>query len=55
MKYVALASKNTSELPALLADARTTDDILSVLRIVKDDKDLARSLSKTILSSTTAE
>lgn len=55
MKYVALASKNTSPLPALLEDARTTDDILSVLRIIKEDKDLARSLSKTILASTKAE
>jgi len=37
MNMVAEASKNTSKLPNLLKDARTTDQILSVLRIVGED------------------
>lgn len=44
MKYVAQASKNTSPLPELLAESKTTDDIKEVLRIVADEgnEDLAR-------------
>jgi hypothetical protein len=47
MKYVKQASKNTSKLPKLLEDARTTDDMKAVLRIVSEEgnEDLARKLS----------
>jgi hypothetical protein len=55
MKFVEQATKGTSGLPALLADARSTDEIESVLRIVADDKKLARALSQAILASTTGE
>jgi hypothetical protein len=37
MKYVAQASKNTSALPELLKDARTTDDMKAVLRIIGEE------------------
>jgi hypothetical protein len=42
MKYVAEASKNTSVLPDLLQDVRTSDDMRSVLRIVAENEELAR-------------
>jgi len=44
MKYVGQASKNTSPLPELLAESKTTDDIKEVLRIIADEgnEDLAR-------------
>jgi hypothetical protein len=44
MKYVAQASKNTSALPDLLKDARTTEDMKSVLRIISEEgnEELAR-------------
>jgi hypothetical protein len=47
MKYVALASKNTSPLPGLLAEARSSPEIEKVLRIAADPEngDLARQLS----------
>jgi hypothetical protein len=56
MKYVVEASKNTSPLPGLLADAKTTDDMTAVLRMVADpaNKDLARALAAGILASETA-
>jgi hypothetical protein len=57
MKYVGQASKNTSPLPELLAESKTTEDIKAVLRIVSEEgnEDLARQLAKEILASTTAE
>lgn len=54
MKYVERASKGTSTLPELLADAKTTDEIRSVLRIVAEDKKLARALAQAILAATSA-
>jgi hypothetical protein len=44
MKYVAQATKNTSPLPALLANSKTSDDMKAVLRIVSEEgnEDLAR-------------
>jgi hypothetical protein len=53
MKYVAQASKNTSPLPALLTEARTNDDMKTVLRIIGEpgNEDYARRLARKILAS----
>jgi hypothetical protein len=53
MKYVAQASKNTSPLPDLLKDSRTTDDIKAVLRIVSTEgnEEYALKLARKILAS----
>lgn len=47
MKYVAQASKNTSPLPDLLAESKTTKDIKDVLALVADPENgaLARQLA----------
>jgi hypothetical protein len=44
MKYVAQATKNTSTLPEVLSEARTSDEMESVLRIIREEgnEDLAR-------------
>jgi hypothetical protein len=44
MKYVAQATKNTSTLPQVLSEARTSDEMESVLRIIREEgnEDLAR-------------
>jgi cell pole-organizing protein PopZ len=63
MKYVAQATKNTSKLPGILAEAATSDDMKTVLEKIreKDDEDqyvnldMARELSKNILASTSAD
>jgi hypothetical protein len=55
MTYVNEATENTSPLPDLLKDATETDEMKSVLRIVKDNEDYAQDLAKAILKSKTAE
>jgi hypothetical protein len=57
MKYLGEATKNTSPLPALLSEARTSEEMDKVLRIIKEEgnEDIARRLSKAILESNTAD
>lgn len=45
------ASEGTSPLPALLAKLRSNDAMKSVLKVVADDKKLARKLAKKLLAA----
>jgi hypothetical protein len=49
------ATKGTSPLPALLADAKTNKDMQNVLKLASEDDELARGLAELLLASKTGK
>jgi hypothetical protein len=55
LRAIDAASKGTSPLPALLADARSSKSMEQVLAAVAEDKKLARKLAKRLLAAQTGD
>ena len=50
VKFIEVASKGTSPLPALLGEARTDDSMKEVLDIASEDKKMAKLLAQLLLA-----
>jgi len=55
VKFIEVASKGTSPLPALLGEARTDDSMKEVLDIVSEDKKMAKLLAQLLLAATSED